>query len=463
MSKCKIPFLGLVGLLSLVLPLRVCAQWRMKADSSLVEAKTHVRYASTSQNADRVLKVSLFEPGKLPPDLERLKGLRLLEVYAPDRMLTFQQLPDGLWKLQNLQYLRLSETSLDSLPPQISQLTALRVLQLPNNPLLKELPAAIGFLPNLEELDAGQSALPNNLARAPRLRLLHTNAERLPLLPHLETLFYGGVRLPDAVLALPNLRAVHLSAAAWPVHLSMKTLMNLPTLEELSFDATRADRYAWEHVSRMIGLRKLTVRHVKYLTEDIQNLNQLTEIAILQTPCATPGSCGPVFGPLAPLPRLEALTVNHLGDNLDTLKQLRTLRLIDCPDLKSGDFKRLSAQLRRLPKLEKLDLRGSDLSGARNVSFDSLATLRSLDLTDTRLPYSEAVWKSLRGLQTLRSLALSADELGVAQCAEELAGMSQLRELTILTREGERRQVLSPDCEERVRKALPKCKVVFLR
>mgnify|MGYP005851696533 CR=1 FL=1 len=444
-------------------PLLAQAQWVLRTDSSLCEARTFVSVGSTLKADEPVLKLSLNEPGRLPDELDHLRDLRLLEVYAPEAMPTFRLLPTSLWKLSKLEYLHLGQTALDSLPAALHQLTALRVLSLPANPALKQLPEAVSFLPNLEELDAGTAALPPNLSRAPRLRVLHTRADRLPPLPHLEELHYSGSQLPEFVASLPNLRAVHLTAAAHPAHASLKPLLGLPTLTTLSLDAARIDRYGWEHLGRLVGLQSLTLRRVRYIPDDLHNLNQLTEVSILQTPCPTAGSCVPVIGPLAQLPRLRRLTLNHLPDNLDTLQQLESLRLIDCPDLKAGDFRRLSRQLARLPRLDELDLQGSDLRNARQVAFDALAKLRKLNLAFTGLPPDDSTWISLKKLTSLRELTLTGDDLGLAQCPEALGQLRQLRLLTLYAREGRNNRPLPPGCIDRLRRALPTCVIQVYR
>jgi len=438
------------------------AQWVLQPqDSALLAAKTNVRYGNTFYNTPEVLKLSLSEVGKLPPDIDRLKNLRLLEIYAPERMPTFLSVPEPLWQLTNIEYLLISHTSIDSLSPLIHNLTALRELHLPHNPKLKKLPPEVSQLPMLEVLDAGTAALPHNLSYASRLRVLHTTAARLPSLPQLQILYCNGEKLTDQVLSMGNLRQIHLGDAVQPVNAALKLAMNLPTLESLSFNAVNADRYAWEHLSRMHTLQSLTIRKPRYLTDEIKSLNQLSELTLLDYTCYAPGSCTDIFGPLAALPRLEKLTINRIADHIDTLQHLRVLRLIDCPDLRTASFRRLSEQLRRLPNLEELDLQGTDLTQTKFVALDSLGTLKVLNLAYTRMPYSEGAWLALLKMKSLKKLVVSTDDRGVGKCAEELLKMKQLTELVIHNRERQGSDLLAPDCIVRLKKALPNCKIVI--
>ncbi|WP_052435919.1 leucine-rich repeat domain-containing protein [Neochlamydia sp. EPS4] len=135
------------------------------------------------ENCKNIPDLDLSEAGLtyLPPEIYQLSKLRVL-------WLSFNQLsslPGEIGQLSQLQLLYLYQNQLTSLPAEIGQLSQLQHLLLNQNQLTA-LPAEIGQLPQLQRLDLSQNqltALPTEIGQLSQLQGLFLNQNQLTSLP----------------------------------------------------------------------------------------------------------------------------------------------------------------------------------------------------------------------------------------------------------------------------------------
>ena len=133
-------------------------------------------YGVTTNDAGRVTELFLGYPGKnlagyIPPELGNLSALKILE-------LSYNQLtgpiPPELGKLSNLEGLGLHENGLTGpIPPELGNLSRLEGLRLGGNQLTGPIPPELGNLSNLKFLRLQENGLtgtiPPELANPPNL------------------------------------------------------------------------------------------------------------------------------------------------------------------------------------------------------------------------------------------------------------------------------------------------------
>lgn len=110
-----------------------------------------------------------------------------------------REIPAGVFELVNLEELDISKNQLKSLPPEIKLLRKLKVLNVSKNKL-EGLPNEIGELKNLERLDASRNdlfTLPDSLG----------NCESLEILSFWEN---NLSTLPSSLKKIPNLKEIDL-------------------------------------------------------------------------------------------------------------------------------------------------------------------------------------------------------------------------------------------------------------
>lgn len=100
----------------------------------------------------RQLKASFNKIATLPPEIGKLKRLRIL-VLNSNRI---EKLPDEIGRLDMLEELILSENLLEEVPQTVAMMSTLRVLKLQSNQL-KSIPFSLADVVTLEEIDCANN------------------------------------------------------------------------------------------------------------------------------------------------------------------------------------------------------------------------------------------------------------------------------------------------------------------
>ena len=155
----------------------------------------------------------------------------------------------------------------------MAQLTALRSLVLSCCRALTALPASIGDLALLENLDLGYtalSALPESVARLGALVELSCEGTRLS----------GGSSLSRALGALPKLRRLNLACVE--ALLDVGDAFAPPRLEELSLGSCYELRRLPDSLSRCVHLEKLHLSGCGELAyvPDVSGMTNMTEVVL---------------------------------------------------------------------------------------------------------------------------------------------------------------------------------------
>lgn len=432
------------------------------SEDSLRRAPAFARYADLYRNPLAVLKLEVSTGGRVPETIDTARNLRALTIRGGDYPNTeLIQLPFAVYNLIYLERLTIENTGLRKLAPEIGNLKRLRYLNVRKNPDLARLPEAVGNLPELRALVAGETPLPNNLSECASLRRLETASDDFPPLPQLETLVYSGRKVPGALGASANLKSATFTHPEINLSSVFDFLLECDSLEHVAFHAEAADRRAWEKLSRMTTVTHLEVVAPKGLPADVTDLTLLRRVTLKDIFCLQEKPCGYIFDPLVQMDFLETLTLNNYATDIRRLKNLRRVEILNSADLNVLDFEALRKQLAALPKLDSLNLMGTKLDRAQNVRFDGLKRLRYLNLAYTGLPEDGEIWNSLHDLDSLKTLALSTDDLGAGKLAPALLEMKQLEKLVVYNRRPENKLLLLDQQKAVVRKSLPDCEVVF--
>lgn len=447
-----------VGLLAFAAP----AAAQEISEDSLRRAPTYTRYADLFRDPISVLKLEVTTPERAPEALGQAANLRELTIRGEGgRNIELVELPPAAYTLPHLEKLTIENTGLQTISPAIDSLRQLEVLILRDNPDLKQLPEALGKLPLLRTLAAGDAALPASLGELDSLRALETSRPDFPPLPQLDSLVYSGKKVPAALGACPGLKSAAFLHPKINLSDAFDFLLELDDLESVAFHAEAADRRAWEKLSRMTSVTKLEVVSPQGLPADITDLPLLRQVVLTDAFCLQEEACKYIFNPLVEMDFIETLTLNNYATEIHRLKNLRRVEIVNSADLNVLDFTGLHAQLVSLPKLEALSLKGTRLDGARNVRLDSLPRLRELNLAYTLLPEDGELWNQLLGLDSLKTLILSTDDLGAGKLAPGLLEMKQLEKLVVYNKRGKNKLLFVEQQKAQLRKRLPDCEVIF--
>lgn len=186
----------------------------------------------------------LHDVAHIPPEIALLQGLKRLRLMTP----SLKVLPAAFDQLAALETLHLEGLPLQALPPQLAQLGQLRQVTLVDCAQLMRLPAVLGQLPALAQLELRQcpigdwSALAEGFAALQTLHLSAVPLQRSTVVlvsQHRQltelTLAHSQLsELPDALLQLQGLELLHLphhQLTALPAGLTQ-----LPRLRSLRFD-----------------------------------------------------------------------------------------------------------------------------------------------------------------------------------------------------------------------------------
>ena len=304
--------------------------------------------------------------GRIPPELSRLTGLRILDFYKND---LGGEIPPELGSLLNLRVLDLTNNSLTgSIPPELGQIEGLRELDLGGNELTGEIPLEVTSLTRLRKLDLGSNRLtgeiPAELGNIEGLRWLDLGSNRLT-----------GV-IPKKLGNLDELRALHLG---------------------------------YNELTGEIPPELGSIRGLVYL--NLWN-NRLT------------GSIPPELGDLY---NLESLTLNGnrlsgvIPGDLSRLTSLWTLWLDE--NQLTG---RIPAELGMLPNLRSLNLSENSLEGEIPPELGGLTNMEDINLSKNQL-YGE-IPEELGMLIALESLSLEHNQL-TGEIPETLGNLTKLSSL----------------------------------
>ena len=257
--------------------------------------------------------------GAIPPELGNLTNLKVLDFRAND--LT-GAIPGEFGNLRNLSELDLRDNSLTgTIPPELGGLRNLYELKLDDNSLTGAIPAAFGSLRNLSDLGLGGNNLtgtiPAELGNLPNLRYLWLSSNgltgtipaELGNLPNLRNLWLGYNGLTGTIPAelgnLPSLRALYLGGNGLTGAIP-RELANLTVLDYLNLERNELTGTIPAELGNLPNLRDLMLDY-----------NSLT------------GAIPPNLGSLSNLERLD-LNNNELAGtvpaelgNLGNLSRLR--------------------------------------------------------------------------------------------------------------------------------------------
>lgn len=96
------------------------------------------------------------------------------------------ELPEDIYKLENLETLCLNDNYVKNLPKTIIKLTKLKDIRVPDN-LLPTLPSWLFEIKTLERIDAGNNKIkriPKSIKKAKKLKSLHLNNNRIDFIPN---------------------------------------------------------------------------------------------------------------------------------------------------------------------------------------------------------------------------------------------------------------------------------------
>lgn len=149
----------------------------------------------------------------LPPEIWQLTELRVLQIEGNgDHFVT---ITPEIGRLKNLEILILTKTNITALPPEIGRLSMLHQLDLEENNLTT-LPVEIGQLNELRKLDLTENnltSIPPEIGQLQKLEYLTLNVNNLTMLPpevgqlvHLKVLWWGNNNLATLPPEIEQLR-----------------------------------------------------------------------------------------------------------------------------------------------------------------------------------------------------------------------------------------------------------------
>jgi Leucine-rich repeat (LRR) protein len=325
--------------------------------------------------------------GPLPPEIGDLTALRLLDLTGREwenyNSNVIRGIPDEIGQLKNLEVLDLSLVELASLPDGVGQLESLRTLALRQNPLTS-LPESLGLLQNLVSLD----------------------------------LFYSQLTsLPDSLRLLKNLVSLNLegnSLTSLP-----EALGGMTSLEELNLGGNDLTSLP-DALGGMQSLEVLDLGGNKTLTEFPASFGNLHRLRILDVGAMDIASLPPVFTELTTIEELY-LYNNPLGTLPPAIANLQDLVNLDLTGCK---LESLPPEIGDLGNLEVLGL--------------SYSTLESLPPEITRLQklHGLELWESsirtlpvgMGQMSALRNLSLNNSQF--SEFPADVGDWSQIREIT---------------------------------
>ena len=308
--------------------------------------------------------------GPIPPQLRDLSSLRVLD-FALNHL--SGEIPPELGGLANLESLSLGGNDLtDEIPPELGDLANLRYLDLSGNDLSGSIPPELGKLGNLYNVNLNfnnlSGPIPPELGDLKNLRYLMLSYNDLsgripPELGNLMNLEGISVlfsqlsgEIPPELGRLANLRSLTLVGSDLTGEIPPE-LGNLANLEQMHLFGNRLSGSIPPELGNLPNLARLTLR-----------FNRLS------------GPIPPALVNLTKLTRLD-LTNNRLSGNIPTaLGNLTNLVYLDLSS--NGLSGMIPPELGDLASLEDLLLSNNRLSGSVPSRFGGLASLRRLELSN---------------------------------------------------------------------------------
>ncbi len=313
-----------------------------------------------------------------------------------------------------------------TLPPELTTLARLEVLELRRNDLKGTLPPEFGALAQLKVLDLAYNGLtgvvPPVLGDLRNLESLILDANHLgdPIPPELGSL---------AKLTLLSLAENELTGS---IPAELRGLARLEALE-LGWNHLTGPIPPW--LSELTGLRDLSLRHNEFsgpIPPELGNLASLGALLLDENQLTGPippelgnlaslgtlflyfnGLTGPIPRELGRLSNLRFLSLhsNHLTGPIPS--ELGNLALLGSLDLAANDLTgRVPRELGNLEELRSLSLQRNQLTGSLPLSFVQLDKLENLGCSATRglcIPANEAFREWARQVETRGNIAHPVD------------------------------------------------------
>ncbi len=354
--------------------------------------------------------------GTIPSELSNLSALRVLHLH--DNQLT-GSIPPGLGGLSNLNYLYAYNNDLTgSIPEELGKLTSLTHLRLSDNDLNGEIPSEIGNMSSLAWLHIAQNnisgEIPAELGSLSSLRQLYLYDNDL------------SGPIPDELGNLSSL--THIVAQGNDLSGELpEELGNLENLVWLGLDDNDLEGEIPEEMGGLAKLQRLYLRHNELNGEIPKELGELSDMTDLWL--NNNYLSGAIPAELGNLLRLKGLSFgqNQLSGpipaELGDLSNLESLSLGQ--NQLSGP---IPAELGDLSNLESLSLGQNQLSGPIPAELGDLSNLESLSLGQNQL--SGPIPAELGDLSSLESLSLSQNQLS-GPIPAELGDLSNLESLSL--------------------------------
>ncbi len=318
-------------------------------------------------NAGFLQKLSLVNNnlnGILPPELENLRNLEILELFENERL--SGQIPPGLGNLPKLQNLTLGNNSHSGLiPSELGNLNLLTDLRLFGNSFSGSLPSELGNLQQLRGLYLERNLLtgsiPSELGNLQQLRNLHLYSNS-----------FSGL-IPSELGKLQELRDLFLYSNS----LEGPIPSDLGKLQQLSGFRLDSNSLTGSIPSELGNLQQLQILNLDRnlltgsIPPELGNLEQLFHLLLRNNSLA--GSIPPELGNLEQLGalRLDSNAVSGpIPSELGKLLQLTDLGLAS--NSLSGP---IPPELGNLTNLTRLLLNGNELTGQIPRSFMQLEDL----------------------------------------------------------------------------------------
>ncbi|CAL5048439.1 unnamed protein product [Urochloa decumbens] len=331
--------------------------------------------------------------GRIPPELSNCSALVVLDL-SGNRL--SGEVPAALGRLGALEQLHLSDNQLAGrIPPELSNLSSLTALQLDKNGFSGGIPPELGELKALQVLflwgNALSGAIPAALGNCTELYALDLSRNRLT----------GGV--PDEVFALQKLSKLLLLGNELSGRLPA-SVANCVSLVRLRLGENRLSGEIPREIGKLQNLVFLDLysnRFTGMLPAELANVTVLELLDVHNN--SFTGAIPPQFGELMNLEQLD-LSMNSL----------------------TGE---MPASFGNFSYLNKLILSGNNLSGPLPKSIRNLQKLTMLDLSNNS--FSGPIPPEIGELSSLGiSLDLSSNRF-VGELPEEMSGLTQLQSLNL--------------------------------
>ncbi|GKV49500.1 hypothetical protein SLEP1_g56250 [Rubroshorea leprosula] len=356
-----------------------------------------------------------------------------------------------LFFLRNLQSLNLAlnDFRLSKIPPEISQFTRLKHLDVSSSQFSGQVPREIAHLPKLVSLNLSSyfyddspeliletttfRNLVHNLSEVRELVLRGVNmtsvnprffmnlSSSLTTLDLIESGLSGN--FPNSIFRFPNLKNFYLSG-------NRNLTIDLPSsnwsspLQQLYLGYMDCGRRLRESVGDLKSLQSLSLgcNLEGSIPASIGNLSQLTYLSLFYSNLS-----GQIPPSLANLTQLTSLFLSSNQFSGPILASICNLRQLTSLYLSSNNLRgQIPSSLANLTQLTFLDLYHNQFSGPIPASIGNLRQLTSLDLSSNNL--SEQIPSSLANLTQLTSLDLSDNQFS----GPIPASIGNLRQLTSL-------------------------------